>query len=52
MEKEKQTQNLDKQKIGDFTSLKVIGRGSYSEVQEVRHNVTNKVYALKTIKKK
>lgn len=52
MQREIQRENLSKQKIGDFTFLKRIGRGSYSEVLEVSHNVSQKEFALKIIKKK
>lgn len=35
----------------DFTLIKVIGRGSFGEVQLVRHNSTQKVYAMKLLSK-
>ncbi len=35
----------------DFQILKVIGRGSYGKVYLVCHTETNKVYAMKSIKK-
>ncbi|XP_077127992.1 microtubule-associated serine/threonine-protein kinase 4-like isoform X2 [Ranitomeya variabilis] len=38
---------MSKQKINNFTQIKVIGRGSYGVVQLVRHKDTNKVYAMK-----
>ncbi|XP_043288732.1 rho-associated protein kinase 2 isoform X2 [Venturia canescens] len=35
----------------DFTLIKVIGRGAFGEVQLVRHNSTQKVYAMKLLSK-
>lgn len=35
----------------DFTLIKVIGRGSFGEVQLVRHKSTQKVYAMKLLSK-
>ncbi len=35
----------------DFTINKVIGRGSYGKVYLVTHNATDKVYAMKSVKK-
>lgn len=35
----------------DFTLIKVIGRGSFGEVQLVRHKSTQKVYAMKVLSK-
>lgn len=34
----------------NFTSLGVIGSGSYGEVYKARHNKTKKIYAVKTYK--
>lgn len=35
----------------DFTILKVVGRGAYGKVYLVTHNLTGKVYAMKSILK-
>ena len=35
----------------DFRMLKVIGRGAFGEVQLVRHNRTQNVYAMKLLNK-
>ena len=35
-----------------FELLKVLGKGSYGSVLQVRHKETNKIYAMKVIKKK
>ncbi|CAH8650494.1 unnamed protein product [Heterobilharzia americana] len=37
--------------LHDFTLLKVIGRGSYAKVFQVEHKPTNRIYAMKVIKK-
>ncbi|KAH8867229.1 Protein kinase C iota type [Schistosoma japonicum] len=37
--------------LNDFTLLKVIGRGSYAKVFQVEHKPTNRIYAMKVIKK-
>ena len=36
----------------DFTALKVIGRGSYGKVLLVKKNGSEKIYAMKVLKKK
>ncbi|KAF5027422.1 hypothetical protein F66182_499 [Fusarium sp. NRRL 66182] len=40
-----------KLKIEDFELLKVIGKGSFGKVMQVRKKDTNRIYALKTIRK-
>ncbi|TGZ73512.1 hypothetical protein CRM22_001473 [Opisthorchis felineus] len=37
--------------LQDFKMLKVIGRGSYAKVFQVEHIPTNRIYAMKVIKK-
>jgi len=37
--------------MDDFTLMKVIGKGSFGKVMQVRKNDTRQVYALKTIRK-
>ena len=41
----------DKLKIEDFELLKVVGKGSFGKVMQVRKKDTNRIYALKTIRK-
>jgi len=36
---------------GDFELLRVIGRGSFGKVMQVRHKETGKIYAMKTMRK-
>ena len=38
--------------LEDFTTLRFIGKGNYAKVVLVRKKVTNRVYALKILKKK
>eukprot|EP00055_Hartaetosiga_balthica_P013756 m.72047 g.72047 ORF g.72047 m.72047 type:complete len:1349 (-) comp8367_c0_seq4:454-4500(-) len=38
-------------KRADFTTVQIIGRGAYGEVHLVRHNETQKLYALKVMSK-
>eukprot|EP01084_Bolivina_argentea_P209337 356591_1 len=38
--------------INDFTFLKVVGKGSFGKVMQVRKNDDGKIYALKVLKKK
>lgn len=54
MKDEKLTKAVESSKltIDDFTTLKVIGKGSYGEVLLVSKNDDNKVYAMKILKKK
>ncbi|KAI0841326.1 Pkinase-domain-containing protein [Hypoxylon sp. FL0890] len=40
-----------KLKIEDFELLKVVGKGSFGKVMQVRKKDTNRIYALKTIRK-
>ncbi|KAF7550633.1 hypothetical protein G7Z17_g5577 [Cylindrodendrum hubeiense] len=40
-----------KLKIEDFKLLKVVGKGSFGKVMQVRKKDTNRIYALKTIRK-
>ena len=35
----------------DFRILKTIGRGTYGKVYLVQHNVTNEIYAMKSVLK-
>lgn len=37
--------------IDDFQLLKVVGRGSFGKVYMARKKDTNKIYAVKTLKK-
>ena len=41
----------NKAKIEDFSFLRVIGHGAYGKVFLVRHNVSSKIYAMKTLRK-
>jgi serine/threonine protein kinase len=41
----------DKVSLDDFDLLKVIGRGSFGKVMQVRKKDTGKVYAMKILKK-
>ena len=41
-----------KMTVNDYTTLKVIGKGSYGKVLLVKKNDDNKVYAMKISKKK
>lgn len=43
--------NRRKVSIDDFTMLRIIGKGSYAKVALVRMKETNKIYALKILKK-
>lgn len=42
---------VGKLKIEDFDLLKVVGKGSFGKVMQVRKKDTNRIYALKTIRK-
>uniref|UniRef100_A0A0A9Y1E0 non-specific serine/threonine protein kinase n=1 Tax=Lygus hesperus TaxID=30085 RepID=A0A0A9Y1E0_LYGHE len=42
----------NKVRIEDFELLKVLGRGSFGKVIQVRHKITGKIYAMKIFKKK
>jgi serine/threonine protein kinase len=35
----------------DFKKIKVVGRGAYGKVYLVRHNYTDKIFAMKAVKK-
>jgi len=43
--------NKPKTTIKDFVSLKVLGTGTYGKVMLVRHKKTEKLYAMKVLKK-
>lgn len=47
------TENPDQPHVtkDDFQLLKVVGRGAYGKVYQVKHISTNKIYALKSMKK-
>ena len=52
-DKEKITGLCDKKlTVNDFTTLKVIGKGSYGTVLLVQKNDDQKIYAMKILKKK
>ncbi|CAK4073594.1 unnamed protein product [Aphanomyces euteiches] len=44
-------QNDDKVGLGDFELLAVLGRGGFAKVMQVRHRQTQKVHAMKILKK-
>jgi serine/threonine-protein kinase Psk1 len=37
--------------IQDFEKIKVVGRGAYGKVYLVKHAYTNKIFAMKEVKK-
>ena len=37
--------------MDDFTRIKVVGRGAYGKVYLVKHNYTDKIFAMKAVKK-
>ena len=41
-----------KDSLDNYTTLSVIGKGSFAKVSLVRYNETGKLYALKSMKKK
>ena len=51
MDHELQLKNKPKTTIKDFASLKVLGTGTYGKVMLVRHKKTDKLYAMKVLKK-
>jgi RAC serine/threonine-protein kinase len=42
----------EKVKVNDFESLKVIGKGSFGKVLQVRYRKTGEIYAMKVLNKK
>lgn len=40
-----------KTKLKDFQLLKVVGRGAYGKVYQVKHIESGKIYAMKSMKK-
>ncbi|GAB5364897.1 hypothetical protein AAMO2058_001009700 [Amorphochlora amoebiformis] len=42
---------MKKMTVNDFELLKVVGKGSFGKVYQVRHKSTNTIYALKSLKK-
>ena len=47
----KKIKKQTKKKPNDFEFISLIGRGAYGEVKLVREKETNKVYAMKEMKK-
>ena len=45
-------EGTDKVSVADFELLKVLGRGSFGKVMQVRRKADGKVYAMKILKKK
>lgn len=45
-------EGTDKVSVADFELLKVLGRGSFGKVMQVRRKKDGKVYAMKILKKK
>ena len=45
-------EGTDKVSVSDFELLKVLGRGSFGKVMQVRRKKDGKVYAMKILKKK
>jgi serine/threonine protein kinase len=37
--------------MDDFRKIKVVGRGAYGKVYLVQHNFTDKIFAMKAVKK-
>ena len=46
------TANQEKVRLDDFILLKVLGRGSFGKVMQVRKKSDNKIYAMKVLKKR
>jgi serine/threonine protein kinase len=42
----------DRVKVNDFQSLKVIGKGSFGKVLQVRYKKTGQIFAMKVLNKK
>lgn len=51
MDQELLSKNKSRTTIKDFSSLKVLGTGTYGKVMLVRHRKTDKLYAMKVLKK-
>ena len=51
LESQKIRKNREKQTIHDYESLSIIGRGAFGEVHVCREKKTQKIYAIKKIKK-
>ena len=51
MDRELQLKNKARTTIKDFSSLKVLGTGTYGKVMLVRHRKSEKLYAMKVLKK-
>ena len=47
----KSRKNREKQSIHDYESIAIIGRGAFGEVHVCREKRTDKIYAIKKIKK-
>lgn len=45
-------ENSEKVRLDDFELLKVLGRGSFGKVMQVRKKSNNKIYAMKILKKR
>ena len=52
MDKKQDCREGKKTSIKDFTFLNTLGRGSFSEVFEVKNKKTEETYAIKVINKK
>ena len=51
LEGQKMRKNREKQTIRDYESLSIIGRGAFGEVHVCREKATQKIYAIKKMKK-
>jgi serine/threonine protein kinase len=51
LKKEEEQTPEEKCNLNDFELLAVLGRGGFGKVMQVRHKTTNKVYAMKVLKK-
>lgn len=45
------TSDMGSVAMEDFKKIKVVGRGAYGKVYLVRHNYTDKIFAMKAVKK-
>jgi len=43
--------SMNKRSFEDFRSLSTIGEGAYGKVYQVQDKITNKIYAMKVLKK-